>query len=69
MLRRDLGLTHMSVEEQLERMRRNQEATSLREKRRETPSRSPSFSKENPFLTLQVILTPKQPHRREFDLD
>ncbi|XP_041636174.1 pleckstrin homology domain-containing family A member 5-like isoform X6 [Cheilinus undulatus] len=50
---REVGRTRMSVEEQLERMRRNAEATSLREKRRETPSRSPSFSKDNPFLTLQ----------------
>ncbi|CAJ1055740.1 pleckstrin homology domain-containing family A member 5-like isoform X2 [Xyrichtys novacula] len=51
---REVGRQRMSVEEQLERMRRNQEATSLREKRRETPSRSPSFSKDNPFLTLQT---------------
>ncbi|XP_074554694.1 pleckstrin homology domain-containing family A member 5-like isoform X2 [Halichoeres trimaculatus] len=51
---REVGRPRMSVEEQLERMRRNQEATSLREKRRETPSRSPSFSKDNPFLTLQT---------------
>ncbi|KAM8740508.1 pleckstrin homology domain-containing family A member 5-like isoform 13-T13 [Acanthopagrus schlegelii] len=51
---REVGRTRMSVEEQLERMRRNQEASSLREKRRETPSRSPSFSKDNPFVTLQT---------------
>ncbi|KAG7498136.1 hypothetical protein JOB18_049570 [Solea senegalensis] len=50
---REVGRMRMSVEEQLERMRRNQEASSLREKRRETPSRSPSFNKDNPFLTLQ----------------
>ncbi|XP_028276744.1 pleckstrin homology domain-containing family A member 5-like isoform X18 [Parambassis ranga] len=50
---RELGRTRMSVEEQLERIRRNQEASSLREKRRETPSRSLSFSKDNPFLILQ----------------
>ncbi|GAA6224928.1 pleckstrin homology domain-containing family A member 5-like [Lates japonicus] len=51
---REVGRTRMSVEEQLERMRRNQEASSLREKRRETPSRSPSFSKDNPFTILQT---------------
>lgn len=45
---REGGRARMSVEEQLERMRRNQEASSLREKRRETPSRSPSFSKDGP---------------------
>ncbi|KAM6961929.1 pleckstrin homology domain-containing family A member 5-like isoform 2-T2 [Tautogolabrus adspersus] len=50
---REVGRTRMSVEEQLERMRRNAEASSLREKRRETPSRSPSFNKDNPFLSLQ----------------
>ncbi|XP_020500308.1 pleckstrin homology domain-containing family A member 5 isoform X4 [Labrus bergylta] len=50
---REVGRTRMSVEEQLERMRRNAEASTLREKRRETPSRSPSFNKDNPFLTLQ----------------
>ncbi|XP_027128293.1 pleckstrin homology domain-containing family A member 5 isoform X3 [Larimichthys crocea] len=50
---REVGRMRMSVEEQLERMRRNQEASSLREKKRETPSRSPSFSKENPFIILQ----------------
>uniref|UniRef100_A0A3Q3N430 Pleckstrin homology domain containing, family A member 5 n=1 Tax=Mastacembelus armatus TaxID=205130 RepID=A0A3Q3N430_9TELE len=52
---REVGRPRMSVEEQLERMRRNQEASSLREKKRETPSRSPSFSKDNPFLILQVM--------------
>ncbi|XP_053270759.1 pleckstrin homology domain-containing family A member 5 isoform X1 [Pleuronectes platessa] len=51
---REVGRTRMSVEEQLERMRRNQEASSLREKKRETPSRSPSFSKDNPFVTQQT---------------
>ncbi|KAM4615417.1 pleckstrin homology domain-containing family A member 5-like [Polymixia lowei] len=49
---REVGRARMSVEEQLERMRRNQQA-SLREKKRETPSRSPSFSKDNPFVILQ----------------
>uniref|UniRef100_A0A3B4XPI7 Pleckstrin homology domain containing, family A member 5 n=1 Tax=Seriola lalandi dorsalis TaxID=1841481 RepID=A0A3B4XPI7_SERLL len=52
---REVGRTRMSVEEQLERIRRNQEASSLREKKRETPSRSPSFSKDNPFVILQVM--------------
>ncbi|XP_026216939.1 pleckstrin homology domain-containing family A member 5-like isoform X2 [Anabas testudineus] len=47
---REVGRTRMSVEEQLERMRRNLEASTLREKKRETPSRSPSFSKDNPFV-------------------
>ncbi|XP_036373556.1 pleckstrin homology domain-containing family A member 5 isoform X10 [Megalops cyprinoides] len=51
----------MSVEEQLERIRRHQQA-SLRERKKglsvlggqeNSPSRSPSFSKENPFRTLQ----------------
>ncbi|XP_034434438.1 pleckstrin homology domain-containing family A member 5-like isoform X3 [Hippoglossus hippoglossus] len=50
---REVGRARMSVEEQLERMRRNQEASTLREKKRETPSRSPSFSKDNPFATQQ----------------
>ncbi|CAN9508024.1 unnamed protein product [Ophioblennius macclurei] len=50
---REVGRTRMSVEEQLERIRRNQQASSLREKKRETPSRSPSFSKEKPFVVLQ----------------
>ncbi|XP_047430921.1 pleckstrin homology domain-containing family A member 5 isoform X8 [Mugil cephalus] len=50
---REVGRTRMSVEEQLERIRRNQQASSLREKKREVPSRSPSFSKENPFVILQ----------------
>ncbi|XP_076025296.1 pleckstrin homology domain-containing family A member 5-like isoform X2 [Genypterus blacodes] len=43
---REVGRARMSVEEQLERMRRNQQASTLREKKRENPSRSPSFSKE-----------------------
>ncbi|XP_034019003.1 pleckstrin homology domain-containing family A member 5-like isoform X3 [Thalassophryne amazonica] len=50
---REVGRTRMSLEEQLERMRRNQEASSLREKKRETPSRSPSFNKDQPFPILQ----------------
>ncbi|XP_056878749.1 pleckstrin homology domain-containing family A member 5 isoform X18 [Takifugu flavidus] len=52
---REVGRTRMSVEEQLERMRRNQEASSLREKKREPPSRSASFNKDNPFI-LQTRL-------------
>ncbi|XP_029317421.1 pleckstrin homology domain-containing family A member 5-like isoform X4 [Cottoperca gobio] len=50
---REVGRTRMSVEEQVERMRRNQQASSLREKKRDTPSRSPSFSKDNPFIIQQ----------------
>ncbi|XP_054880244.1 pleckstrin homology domain-containing family A member 5-like isoform X4 [Poeciliopsis prolifica] len=50
---RDFIRTRMSVEEQLERMRRNQEASSLREKRRETLSRSSSFNKDTSLLHLQ----------------
>ncbi|KAM6984773.1 pleckstrin homology domain-containing family A member 5 [Aplochiton taeniatus] len=48
---REGGRARMSVEEQLERIRRHQQA-SLREKKRDTPSRSPSFCKDNPFNTL-----------------
>ncbi|KAJ8381722.1 hypothetical protein SKAU_G00025000 [Synaphobranchus kaupii] len=57
----DMGRPRMSVEEQLERIRRHQQA-SLREKKKglnvlggpeNSPSRSPSFSKENPFRTVQ----------------
>ncbi|XP_034145876.1 pleckstrin homology domain-containing family A member 5 isoform X5 [Esox lucius] len=51
---RESGRGRMSVEEQLERIRRHQQA-SLRDKKRSSscisPSRSPSFSKENPFFT------------------
>ncbi|XP_038595214.1 pleckstrin homology domain-containing family A member 5-like [Micropterus salmoides] len=50
---REVGRARMSVEEQLERMRRNQQASSLREKKREIPSRSPSFSKDCPFVIPQ----------------
>ncbi|XP_071395911.1 pleckstrin homology domain-containing family A member 5 isoform X3 [Centroberyx affinis] len=60
---REVGRARMSVEEQLERMRRNQQA-SLREKKRETPSRSPSFSKDNPFVVLQ-----SRPHGEESSAD
>ncbi|XP_057711036.1 pleckstrin homology domain-containing family A member 5-like isoform X2 [Corythoichthys intestinalis] len=45
---REVGRPRMSLEEQLERMRRHQEASSQREKRREALSRSHSFSKEEP---------------------
>ncbi|XP_077957530.1 pleckstrin homology domain-containing family A member 5 isoform X20 [Gasterosteus aculeatus] len=51
---REMGRTRMSVEEQLERIRRNQQASALREKKRENPSRSPSFSKDNPFIIQQT---------------
>uniref|UniRef100_A0A674EQ73 Pleckstrin homology domain containing, family A member 5 n=1 Tax=Salmo trutta TaxID=8032 RepID=A0A674EQ73_SALTR len=54
---RESGRARMSVEEQLERIRRHQQA-SLREKKRSSssisPSRSPSFSKENPFITQRA---------------
>lgn len=45
---REGGRPRMSVEEQLERMRRNQEASSLRERRREPLSRSASFNRDTP---------------------
>ncbi|XP_061108970.1 pleckstrin homology domain-containing family A member 5 isoform X9 [Conger conger] len=57
----DAGRPRMSVEEQLERIRRHQQA-SLRERKKglnvlgaqeNSPSRTPSFSKENPFRTAQ----------------
>ncbi|XP_076026753.1 pleckstrin homology domain-containing family A member 5-like isoform X2 [Genypterus blacodes] len=58
----DSGRPRMSVEEQLERIRRHQQGT-LREKKKglsilggsqeNTPSRSPSFTKENPFRSAQ----------------
>uniref|UniRef100_A0A8C7G7J4 Pleckstrin homology domain containing, family A member 5 n=1 Tax=Oncorhynchus kisutch TaxID=8019 RepID=A0A8C7G7J4_ONCKI len=54
---RESGRARMSVEEQLERIRRHQQA-SLKEKKRSSssisPSRSPSFSKENPFITQRA---------------
>ncbi|XP_030626182.1 pleckstrin homology domain-containing family A member 5-like [Chanos chanos] len=56
------GRQRMSVEEQLERIRRHQQGA-LREKKKslvvlgvsqeKSPSRSPSFSKETPFRTVQ----------------
>nr|XP_057924986.1 pleckstrin homology domain-containing family A member 5-like isoform X5 [Doryrhamphus excisus] len=51
---REVGRPRMSVEEQLERMRRHQEASCLREKRREALSRSQSFSKDDPYVMLQA---------------
>uniref|UniRef100_A0AAY4D6K6 PH domain-containing protein n=1 Tax=Denticeps clupeoides TaxID=299321 RepID=A0AAY4D6K6_9TELE len=55
------GRTRMSVEEQMERIRRHQQGAALREKRRDQEnslSRSSSFSKDqipsNPYYTLQV---------------
>uniref|UniRef100_A0A8C7DG73 Pleckstrin homology domain containing A5 n=1 Tax=Oncorhynchus kisutch TaxID=8019 RepID=A0A8C7DG73_ONCKI len=74
---KDSGRSRMSVEEQLERIRRHQQGA-LREKKKglhilagsscnspqdytthshsttSTPSRSPSFTKENPFRSMQV---------------
>lgn len=57
------GRPRMSVEEQLERIRRHQQGA-LREKKKglsilggsheSTPSRSHSFTKENPFRSMQV---------------
>ncbi|XP_061769131.1 pleckstrin homology domain-containing family A member 5-like isoform X4 [Nerophis ophidion] len=51
---REVGRHRMSVEEQMERMRRHQEASSLREKKREALSRSHSFSKDDPYVMLQA---------------
>uniref|UniRef100_A0A672ZMP3 Pleckstrin homology domain containing A5 n=1 Tax=Sphaeramia orbicularis TaxID=375764 RepID=A0A672ZMP3_9TELE len=60
----DSGRARMSVEEQLERIRRHQQGT-LREKKKglsilgssqeNMPSRSPSFTKENHFRSMQVL--------------
>lgn len=55
---REVGRTRMSVEEQLKRMRRNQEASSLREKKREPLSRSASFNKDNAFTPQVITGTP-----------
>ena len=76
-MEKDSGRSRMSVEEQLERIRRHQQGA-LREKKKglhilagsscnspqdytthshsttSTPSRSPSFTKENPFRSMQV---------------
>ncbi|KAL0196458.1 hypothetical protein M9458_010030, partial [Cirrhinus mrigala] len=50
----EVGRTRMSVEEQMERIRRHQQGA-LRERRREdgSLSRSLSFTKENTYYTLQ----------------
>uniref|UniRef100_A0A672ZNU6 Pleckstrin homology domain containing A5 n=1 Tax=Sphaeramia orbicularis TaxID=375764 RepID=A0A672ZNU6_9TELE len=60
----DSGRARMSVEEQLERIRRHQQGT-LREKKKglsilgssqeNMPSRSPSFTKENHFRSMQFL--------------
>uniref|UniRef100_A0A3P8YPR4 Pleckstrin homology domain containing A5 n=1 Tax=Esox lucius TaxID=8010 RepID=A0A3P8YPR4_ESOLU len=66
---RESGRGRMSVEEQLERIRRHQQA-SLRDKKRSSscisPSRSPSFSKENPFFTQA---SPSSVPRKELEMD
>ncbi|XP_051974235.1 pleckstrin homology domain-containing family A member 5 isoform X14 [Xyrauchen texanus] len=51
----EVGRTRMSVEEQMERIRRHQQGA-LRERRREdgSLSRSLSFTKDNPYYTLQA---------------
>lgn len=51
----EVGRTRMSVEEQMERIRRHQQGA-LRERRREdgSLSRSLSFTRDNPYYTLQV---------------
>ncbi|XP_039516584.1 pleckstrin homology domain-containing family A member 5 isoform X5 [Pimephales promelas] len=51
----EVGRTRMSVEEQMERIRRHQQGA-LRERRREdgSLSRSLSFTKDNPYYTLQT---------------
>uniref|UniRef100_A0A672TDK3 Pleckstrin homology domain-containing family A member 5-like n=1 Tax=Sinocyclocheilus grahami TaxID=75366 RepID=A0A672TDK3_SINGR len=52
----EVGRTRMSVEEQMERIRRHQQGA-IRERRREdgSLSRSLSFTKDNPYYTLQVL--------------
>ncbi|XP_016299699.1 pleckstrin homology domain-containing family A member 5-like isoform X14 [Sinocyclocheilus anshuiensis] len=51
----EVGRTRMSVEEQMERIRRHQQGA-IRERRREdgSLSRSLSFTKDNPYYTLQT---------------
>ncbi|XP_052439557.1 pleckstrin homology domain-containing family A member 5 isoform X17 [Carassius gibelio] len=51
----EVGRTRMSVEEQMERIRRHQQGA-IRERRREdgSLSRSLSFTKDNPYYTLQM---------------
>ncbi|RXN29908.1 pleckstrin homology domain-containing family A member 5-like isoform X12 [Labeo rohita] len=68
----EVGRTRMSVEEQMERIRRHQQGA-LRERRREdgSLSRSLSFTKENTYYTLQarkkspVISPDEQDDRRD----
>uniref|UniRef100_A0A8C1AVH2 Pleckstrin homology domain containing, family A member 5 n=1 Tax=Cyprinus carpio carpio TaxID=630221 RepID=A0A8C1AVH2_CYPCA len=61
----EVGRTRMSVEEQMERIRRHQQGA-IRERRREdgSLSRSLSFTKDNPYYTLQVLY-----HRLSDELD
>ncbi|XP_024913475.1 pleckstrin homology domain-containing family A member 5-like isoform X2 [Cynoglossus semilaevis] len=54
---REIGRARMSLEEQLERIRRNQEAPLLREKRRETYCRSTT---DNTLLVPQTQAQPKR---------
>uniref|UniRef100_A0A673VW92 Pleckstrin homology domain containing, family A member 5 n=1 Tax=Salmo trutta TaxID=8032 RepID=A0A673VW92_SALTR len=69
---RESGRARMSVEEQLERIRRHQQA-SLKEKKRSSssisPSRSPSFSKENPFITQVKLVRERTAVSSEEALD
>uniref|UniRef100_A0A8C2JSX4 Pleckstrin homology domain containing, family A member 5 n=1 Tax=Cyprinus carpio TaxID=7962 RepID=A0A8C2JSX4_CYPCA len=62
----EVGRTRMSVEEQMERIRRHQQGA-IRERRREdgSLSRSLSFTKDNPYYTLQVLYQ----HRLSDELD
>ncbi|KAK7150064.1 hypothetical protein R3I94_009392 [Phoxinus phoxinus] len=68
----EVGRARMSVEEQMERIRRHQQGA-LRERRREdgSLSRSLSFTKDNPYYTLQtrkkspVISPDEQDERRD----
>ncbi|XP_067247548.1 pleckstrin homology domain-containing family A member 5 isoform X13 [Chanodichthys erythropterus] len=66
----EVGRTRMSVEEQMERIRRHQQGA-LRERRREdgSLSRSLSFTKDNPYYTLQTrkkspVISPDEQHER-----
>ncbi|XP_013883643.1 pleckstrin homology domain-containing family A member 5 isoform X2 [Austrofundulus limnaeus] len=62
---REVFRTRMSVEEQLERIKRNQEASFLREKKRESSSRSSSFITDNPFSILQKVEEVKHANSEE----
>ncbi|XP_051976379.1 pleckstrin homology domain-containing family A member 5-like isoform X15 [Xyrauchen texanus] len=64
----EVGRTRMSIEEQMERIRRHQQGA-LRERRREdgSLSRSLSFTKDSPYYTLQVrkkspVISPDEKH-------